>query len=269
MKTAPVAGLCLLCLSTGPVDAENLIVVEDTELPNPAIQTWLPEALEIAPAADGGELLRDIPGIAGRRLGGRGIDPIIRGQSQNRLNILLDGAYVFGGCPNRMDPPTTYSSMNAYDSMTVIKGNQTVIYGGGGPGGTVLFERRTPRFYPDEQYRAEASTSYTSNSDTWQAGADVATGNSSGYLRGIFDYIDANNYEDGNGDTVRSAFTNKNGGILLGYTPTADTLLELSYEANREDDVLFAGAGMDSLTATTTPRGSGSRAAHRQASSTP
>jgi hypothetical protein len=36
---------------TGPVDAENVIVVEDTELPNPAIQTWLPEELEIAPAA--------------------------------------------------------------------------------------------------------------------------------------------------------------------------------------------------------------------------
>jgi iron complex outermembrane receptor protein len=46
---------------------------------------------------------------------------------------------------------------------------------------------------------------------------------------------------------VRSAYTSKDGVILLGYTPTADTLLELSYEANREDDVLFAGAGMDSL----------------------
>jgi len=245
MKTAPIAGFCLLCLASGSTPAESVILVEDAELENPAVQTWLPEELELAPAADGGELLRDLPGITGRRMGGRGIDPIIRGQSQNRLNILLDGAYVFGGCPNRMDPPTTYSSMNGYDSMTVIKGNQTVIYGGGGPGGTVLFERSTPRFYPDEQYRAEASTSYTSNSDTWQAGADVATGNSSGYLRGIFDYSDANNYEDGDGNSVRSAYTNKDGVILLGYSPTADTLLELSYEANREDDVLFAGAGMD------------------------
>ncbi|MGD8875082.1 MAG: TonB-dependent copper receptor [Gammaproteobacteria bacterium] len=246
METAPVAGLCLLCLAAAPACAENVILVEDSELLNPAVQTWLPEELELSPPADGGELLRDLPGIAGRRLGGRGIDPIIRGQSRNRLNILLDGAYVFGGCPNRMDPPTTYSSMNAYDSMTVIKGNQTVIYGGGGPGGTVLFERITPRFYPGEQYRASASSGYISNSDTWQAGADVAVGNSDGYLRSIVDYIDANNYEDGDGNTVRSAYTNKDGVILLGYTPTADTVLELSYEANREDDVLFAGAGMDS-----------------------
>jgi iron complex outermembrane receptor protein len=247
MKTAPATGFCLLCLAAGSGHAESVILVEDTELQNPAIQNWQPEELEVAPAADGGELLRDLPGISGSRMGGRGIDPIIRGQSQNRLNILLDGAYVFGGCPNRMDPPTTYTSMNGYDSMTVIKGNQTVIYGGGGPGGTVLFERRTPRFYPDEQYRAEANTSYTSNSDTWQAGADVAVGGSNGYLRGIVDYIDAHNYEDGNGNSVRSSFTNKDGVVLLGYTPTADTLLELSYEANREDDVLYAGAGMDAL----------------------
>ncbi|HYQ72931.1 MAG TPA: TonB-dependent receptor, partial [Gammaproteobacteria bacterium] len=245
MKTALVAGFCLLCLACDPGHAENVILVEDSELENPAIQNWLPEELELAPPSDAGELLRDLPGIAGRRMGGRGIDPIIRGQSRNRLNILLDGAYVFGGCPNRMDPPTTYSSINAYDSMTVIKGNQTVVYGGGGPGGTVLFERITPRFYPDESYRASASTGYISNSDTRQAGADVAAGNSSGYLRGIVDYIDANNYEDGDGDTVRSAYTNKDGVILLGYTPTAGTLLELSFEANREDDVLFAGAGMD------------------------
>jgi hypothetical protein len=39
MKTAPVAGICLLCLAAAPVSAENVIVVEDTELLNPAIQT--------------------------------------------------------------------------------------------------------------------------------------------------------------------------------------------------------------------------------------
>jgi len=245
MKTTPAAGFCLLCLAAALAHAESVILVEDAAPENPAVLTWLPEALELAPVSDGGELLRDLPGIAGRRMGGRGIDPIIRGQSQNRLNILLDGAYVFGGCPNRMDPPTSYASMNGYDSMTVIKGNQTVIHGGGGPGGTVLFERRTPRFFPDEVYRAAASTGYTSNSDTREAGADVAVGSSVGYLRGIVDYSDANNYEDGDGDSVRSAYTSKDGVVLLGYTPTADNLLELSYEANREDDVLYAGSGMD------------------------
>ncbi|NNG12769.1 MAG: TonB-dependent copper receptor, partial [Halobacteria archaeon] len=182
---------------------------------------------------------------SGTRMGGRGIDPIIRGQSENRLNILLDGAYVHGGCPNRMDPPTAYSSINSYDSITVIKGSQTVVYGSGGSGGTVLFERLTPRFNTGETYRAKATAGYRGNSDTQQYGVDIAAGNQDGFVRGIVDYSDANNYEDGDNNTVRSAYTNKDGLIILGYTPNADTRLELSYEANREEDVLFAGAMMD------------------------
>jgi iron complex outermembrane receptor protein len=246
MNRKTVCIFCLLFPATSLLAADPVILVEDVELPKPATQTWLPEEIELAPTSDGGELLRNIPGISGSRMGGRGIDPIIRGQKNNRLNILLDGAYIHGGCPNRMDPPTAYTSMNSYDSVTVIKGSQTVIYGGGGPGGTILFERRTPRFTEDEPFRAEASAGYKSNSDTQQYGADFSAGSPDWFLRGIVDYTDANNYEDGDGDTVRSAYINKEGVAILGYTPNANTRLELSYEANREEDVLFAGAGMDS-----------------------
>ena len=62
---------------------------------------------------DGGEYLRGLTGVSGTRMGGHGIDPIIRGQSQTRINILLDGAYVHGGCPNRMDPPSAYAAARA------------------------------------------------------------------------------------------------------------------------------------------------------------
>jgi iron complex outermembrane receptor protein len=245
MKRKILYTVCLLLPATSLLAADPVILVEDAELPEPAIQSFQPEEIELAPTSDGGELLRNIPGISGSRMGGRGIDPIIRGQTANRLNILLDGAYVHGGCPNRMDPPTAYSSMNSYDNIIVIKGSQTVVYGGGGSGGTVLFERRTPRFTEDEPIRAEASAGYKGNSDTQQYGADVAAGNRDWFIRGIVDYTDANNYEDGDGNKVRSAYTNKDGIVILGYTPSDDTRLELSYEANREEDVLFAGAGMD------------------------
>jgi iron complex outermembrane receptor protein len=246
MKIKILYTFFLLLPATSLLAADPVILVEDAELPEPATQSWLPEEIDLAPTSDGGELLRNIPGISGSRMGGRGIDPIIRGQNNNRLNILLDGAYVHGGCPNRMDPPTAYTSMNSYDNIIVIKGSQTVVYGGGGPGGTILFERRTPRFTEDEPIRAEASAGYKSNSDTQQYGADVTAGNRDWFVRGIVDYTDANNYEDGDGNTVRSAYTNKDGIVMLGYTPSDDTRLELSYEANREEDVLFAGAGMDS-----------------------
>ena len=49
MKTAPVTGFCLLCLAAAPDHAENFIIVEDSELPNPAIQNWLQHHLSATP----------------------------------------------------------------------------------------------------------------------------------------------------------------------------------------------------------------------------
>jgi iron complex outermembrane receptor protein len=196
--------------------------------------------------ADAADFLRDINGVSGIRMGGHGIDPIIRGQSQTRLNILLDGAYIHGGCPNRMDPPTAYSAMESYDSVTIIKGSQTVRYGGGGSGGTVLFERRPPQFEPGKNYLVRIDTGYKSNSGTKDLSADVAAGWKLGYIRGIVGYQDSDNYEDGDGNEVRSAFTNQSGNLILGYAPDQNKNLELNLEATREEDVLYAGAGMDS-----------------------
>ncbi len=196
--------------------------------------------------ADGGDFLRDVNGVSGIRMGGHGIDPVIRGQSQTRLNILLDGAYIHGGCPNRMDPPTAYSAMESYDSVTVIKGSQSVIYGGGGSGGTVLFERKAPEFEEAKGYRGQVDAGYVGNSKTKELSADIAAGSDAGYLRGVIGFKDADNYEDGDGNEVRSAYENRSGNLILGYTPDQSRRLELNLEATREDDVLYAGAGMDS-----------------------
>ncbi|MGD8796006.1 MAG: TonB-dependent receptor plug domain-containing protein, partial [Thiohalophilus sp.] len=137
-------------LLTMPVLAEELpqIAVE-AEAEQQANKTTQPaEASQIGVPGDGGEWLSRTPGVAGVKMGSHGIDPVIRGQKQNQLNVLLDGAYVFGGCPNRMDPPSAYASTATYDQLTVIKGVESLLYGSGGSGGTVLFERQDPKFEP-------------------------------------------------------------------------------------------------------------------------
>lgn len=202
-------------------------------------------AVQASPTTDAGDLLQSLNGVTGIRMGGRAIDPVIRGQSQNQLNILLDGAYIHGGCPNRMDPPTSYASVDSYDRVTVIKGNRTVVYGGGGSGGTVLFEREWPAFN-EGSVTGDISSSYHSNGDRYELGADVATGSDRGYVRFIAHKASGNNYDDGNGDEVRSSFESRSATLLGGYRLSADTTLEGSFERTEEDDVLFAGAGMDS-----------------------
>jgi iron complex outermembrane receptor protein len=196
-------------------------------------------------SVDGGDFLRNVTGVSGTRMGGHGIDPMIRGQNQNRLNIILDDAYTFGGCPNRMDPPSGYANMDSYDKVTVIKGVQSVLDGHGGSGGTVKFQRQAPQF-TDKNSQFKANTAYQTNGNTRSFGLDAATGSQQGYVRGQINYIDADNYEDGDGRKVRSGFNTQSAYLGAGYTPNQQTKLELSAEAIREDDVLFAGAGMDS-----------------------
>ncbi|WP_432698276.1 TonB-dependent copper receptor [Marinobacterium sp. YM272] len=226
-------------------DDQPMLIEVIKPLPVSAAESELNLNQPLAPAADGGEVLRDLTGVSGSRMGGRGIDPVIRGQQQNRLNVILDGAYIYGACPNRMDPPTTYSAAESYDRVVVLKGNHSVIYGPGGSGGTVLFERERPQF-DAKGYRGKVSAGYAGNGESSTLVADLAAGSDRGYVRFIGDKADAGNYEDGAGDEVRSSYETESNALMLGARVADRTWLEGSYEQVREEDVLFPGAGMDS-----------------------
>ncbi len=88
-------------------DDQNLVIEINRGLPQ--LETAIRETttgVKASPVSDGGELLQSLTGVSAIRMGGRALDPVIRGQKETQLNILLDGGYIHGGCPNRMDPPT-------------------------------------------------------------------------------------------------------------------------------------------------------------------
>ncbi len=199
-----------------------------------------------APASDAGDWLRRINGIEAVRMGGHGLDPVIRGQQGNALNILVDGGYVLGGCPNRMDPPTAYAPLHSFDRVAVSKGVTTLQHGAGGSGGTVLFERSAPDVDGREvQQQGSVGASYDDNGKRAGLHATLLAGNQNGYWRLFGERQTASDYEDGDGRRLHSGFETTSGGLALGFTPTADTELAFGYEGVRERDVEFAGAGMD------------------------
>jgi len=214
----------------------------------PQLETTVRETttgVQASPVSDGGELLKSITGISGIRMGGRAIDPVIRGQKETQLNILLDGGYLHGGCPNRMDPPTAYTSVESYDRVTVIKGNRTVVYGGGGSGGTVLFERDWPMI-DDKGYNVELSGSFEGNSSKWELGADAVVGSDEGYVRFITHHSEGEDYDDGLGNRVDAEYKSESNALLAGIRLGEYTTLQASFEKSGEEDVEFPGALMDS-----------------------
>lgn len=234
-----------LAMSVSAEDMQN-ILIEDTVNINPNTANAEDNSRTRATSADGGDFLKQVNGMSVSRFGGRGLEPILRGQSQTRLNVLLDGAYIHGGCPNRMDPPTSWAALETYENVTVQKGVQTLVNGGGGSGGTVLFERDTRELAEEKGIHGRISAMGSDNGVEHDVIADVVAAGKKGYVRGITEIKKNGNYDDGNGTEVRSAFDHKQAGLIFGYTPTEDRLFELSVEQNRFRDALYPGAGMDS-----------------------
>lgn len=220
------------------------IVVEGQSVPS--IITTDVGRLDMAPMADSGTFLKNIPGVDAVRMGGHGLDPVIRGQQQEQLNIISDGAFVYGGCPNRMDPPAALTAISTYDSVTVEKGFQSVRHGPGGTGGTVVLTRNAPPLDDANPYQIKLGMGGNSNGNGMSANLNMAAKVGEGFVRAIGTKSSAGDYSDGNGNAVRSAYKQWSGGMEVGFTPNSSTELSISAEHDRTDDMLFAGAGMDS-----------------------
>ncbi|MDG6773287.1 TonB-dependent receptor [Thiomicrorhabdus sp. ZW0627] len=224
-------------------DISTVEVVEKKETSQQ--ETYGTEELTHTGNTETGQILRQLNGVDAIRMGGHGLDVQIRGQQNTQLNVILDGAEIAGGCPNRMDPPTSYAEVGSYDDVTVIKGVQSLLYGAGGTGGTILFERKAPTFEEGKPYQGEISAATGSNGLTQDLNAKVAVGSDQLYMVLQGSKKSADNYKDGNGDEVRSSYESQQGHLDLGWRPDENNEFKFSYEKSRTDDALYQGASMD------------------------
>ncbi|MBA1240839.1 TonB-dependent copper receptor [Pseudomonas kunmingensis] len=216
---------------TGVSQQSPLTVVTDPKIPRQPM-----------PASDGADYLKTIPGFSAVRNGGVNGDPVFRGMFGSRLKLLSNGGEMLGACPNRMDSPSSYISPDTFDKLTVIKGPQTVLWGPGASAATVLFERE-PEQFSEPDYRINGSL-LTGSNGRFDRNLDAAAGNAQGYARLMANSSQADDYDDGNGDTMPSRYDKWNTDVALGWTPDADTLVELT--AGRGDGYArYAGRGMD------------------------
>jgi iron complex outermembrane receptor protein len=194
------------------------------------------------PASDAADYLKTIPGFSAIRSGGSNSDPVFRGQFGSRLPLLTNGTQLQGACPGRMDSPSSYISPETFDQLTVVKGPQTVIWGPGASAGVVRFDRLPPEF-TEPGARLEASLLGGGHGRNDQT-ATLEVGNNQVYLRATANHSHSQDYRDGRGRSVPSAYDKWNTDVALGWTPDADTLLELSAGAG-DGWARYGGRGMD------------------------
>ena len=194
------------------------------------------------PASDGADYLKTIPGFATLRSGGTNGDPVLRGMFGSRINLMTNDGAMSGACPSRMDNALSYIAPETYDRLVVVKGPQTVLWGGGASAGTVRFEREIP-YFAEPGVQATGSLLAGSRDRNDQV-LDISAGTPRGYARVSANRSEADDYEDGNGDGVPSAWKKWNTDAALGWTPDEDTVLELSAGIG-DAQARYAGRGMD------------------------
>ncbi|QAU23984.1 TonB-dependent copper receptor [Dyella sp. M7H15-1] len=218
---------------TATMQDSPLIVVTDPKQPRQPV-----------PASDGADFLKSIPGFSTIRKGGSNGDPLLRGMSGSRLNILVDGGMIAGGCPSRMDPPTAYIAPQLYDRVTLIKGPETVLYGPGNSAGVVLFDRNFER-YTQPTLSGDASLLFGSAGRSDQ-NLDLRAGDSTGYIGISTNHTHSQDYKDGDGNRVHSQYDRWNADATIGWTPSDQTRIELTV-GKGNGDAAYAFSRMDGV----------------------
>lgn len=221
------------------------LVVTGARTSQPLVVTTDPKApAQPVPAHDGADTLKTVPGFAVIRKGGTDGDPVLRGMAGSRLGVQIDGQCIFGGCGNRMDPPTAYVFPAAYDRITIVKGPQSVLHGPGNSAGVVLFERTYRRLAQNEAALYGSLT--TGSFGRFDAVADLRTGAPDWQVRATGTTTRADNYADGSGRDVHSAYTRWSANAALVWTPDAHTFVELS-AARSDGEAAYADRAMDGV----------------------
>ncbi len=226
-----------------PAAQLELIVVTAARTTSPlAIVTDAKAPRQPVPAHDGADYLKTIAGFNVIRKGGADADPLFRGMAGSRVNILADEANLLGGCGMRMDPPTAYIFPQSYDTIRVLKGPQSVLWGAGGSAATVLFERDPYDVATDsDHFNASVLQGRWGRQDVM---AEGLAGTALGYVRVDGSYARADDYDDGHGDQVHSEYERWHTKGALGWTPDDDTLVELSAVVS-DGEAAYADRMMD------------------------
>ncbi len=207
-------------------------------------------------------LTKKVAGISLVRRSGIANDIILRGQKKDNINILVDHSKVYGACPNRMDPPTSHILTNNIDQVEVTEGPYDVENFGTLSGAVKITTKKPEAGFQGDVSVNVGSYGYQKFAATLSGGSDT--------LRGMLSFSQETGaqYEDGDGRDFYQQIEADNPGTMANYKPeyrdmdaydkstlmaklyadlADDQTLELSYTANRSDDVLYPSSKMDAL----------------------
>lgn len=123
--------------------------------------------------SDTAGLLASVPGVAVNTGGGFASMPSVRGLSEQRLAITVDGHTIDSACPNDMNTPLSYTDPQTVGSIRVITGVSPVSMGGDSIGAVIAVNSAPVRFASGTSLLVTGETSAFYRSNDGGAGGAV------------------------------------------------------------------------------------------------
>ncbi len=267
-KTITISTLATALLYATPVCLVPIHV--ETKLDSQVIEDVCTEEIK---SADLGEaLFRASPSVSLVRRSGISNDIIVRGQKKDNINVTIDGAKIYGACPNRMDPPISHIATNAVDTIEINEGPFDVE-----DFGVLSGDVKVHTLKPTKETSGEAGVNFGSfgyqkvyfnasgGTDTFRvivgASAEKAEqyrdGDGNNFVQQQDLYIEKNlNGKPSNDNKLKGlaylpnerdadAFAKKTVTTKLFWEIVKNHEINMGYTANRSDDILYPSTPMD------------------------
>ena len=218
-------------------------------------------------SADLGEVLfKNSPSISIIRRSATANDITIRGQKKDNINVTIDGAKIYGACPNRMDPPISHILTNNVDYIEINEGPFSV-----SDFGVLSSDVKVHTITPKKEFKGVLDASvgsfgYRKSALNLSGGGDNVKILISSSIESSKQYLDGNG-DDFYGQIAKNILSNnlptkvqyqnqykdsdsyskKTFMGKLFWDITQNQKLKLSYTANRSDNILYPSSVMDAL----------------------
>lgn len=188
--------------------------------------------------------LDKIDGLSTNKRGAFAWEPVIRGQSDQRMNLMIDGMQVFKACVDKMDPITSYVESNNLSELHIDKSGSDVASSGGGTSSMNLVTRRAE----PESFSMDASLGYRmpDNYRTLSLAGNAANRSGNHAIRFSGSYKQADDFVSGNGSEINnSQYEKLNLNVSYRHRLPSNHILEVNYITDKAYDVGYPALLMD------------------------
>lgn len=194
------------------------------------------------------EFLDNIDGISATKRGAFGWEPVVRGQSDQRMNLMIDGMQVFKACVDKMDPITSYVETNNLEKLRIDKSGAGIAENGDG-NSTVNLITQKAKATP---FSMNVSSSYRApdNYRTFSTTANGSDTSGRNAFRFSGTYKKADDFVAGGDRNIENTqFEKMNLNVSYKHTFSSGNSVEANYIIDKAYDVGYPALLMDATKA--------------------